>query len=295
VNSHRETITLGREYSTDEPSWDAGLDKPILRWAGGKSWLVKQLDRFLPKTFNNYHEPFLGGGSIFFSLRLGNESFLSDVNSDLINAHSQIRDDPDGVLHVLGGFRNTVDDYYRIREMVFSSLIEKAAQFIFLNRTCFNGLYRVNREGRFNVPYGFKDYKLLFDPDKFRRLSGLLRHATLWCGDFEDSLSNVREGDLVFLDPPYTVSHTKNGFVKYNEKLFSWGDQKRLASFIEKVRSRGASYILTNARHESIRTLFGQKDTPTSVCRTNVIGGRGAVRGPIEEYVFTNVNREEML
>jgi len=295
VNSHRETITAGREYRTDGPSRGAGLENPILRWAGGKSWLVKKLDRFLPKTFNNYHEPFFGGGSIFFNLRQGNESFLSDVNSDLINAHSQIREDPDGVLQVLERFRNTVDDYYRIRETVFSSPIEKAAQFIFLNRTCFNGLYRVNHEGKFNVPYGFKNYKLLFNPDKFRRLSGLLRHATLWCGDFEASLSNVREGDLVSLDPPYTVSHIKNGFVKYNEKLFSWGDQKRLVSFIEKVRSRGASYILTNAKHESIRILFGRKDIPISVCRSNVIGGRGAVRGPIEEYVFTNVNREEML
>jgi len=280
---------------TDEPLLGTELEKPILRWAGGKSWLVKHLDRFLPKTFNNYHEPFLGSGAIFFNLRPGNKSFLSDVNSELINAHSQIREDPDGVLQVLERFRNTVDDYYQIRETTSSSPTEKAARFIFLNRTCFNGLYRVNREGEFNVPYGFKSYKQLFDPDRFRRLSELLKHATLWCGDFEDSLSNVREGDLVFLDPPYTVSHIKNGFVKYNDKLFSWGDQKRLVSFIEKVRSRGARYILTNANHESIRDLFGRKDTPITVCRSNVIGGRGAARGTIEEYVFTNVNREESL
>ena len=294
MNSRIETAGANPEYHTAGPTGGTAFERPILRWAGGKSWLVKQLHRFLPKTFNNYHEPFFGGGAVFFNLRPPNQSFLSDVNPGLINAHSQIREDPAGVLGVLEGFRNTVDDYYRIRATVFSCPVEKAAQFIYLNRTCFNGLYRVNYEGAFNVPYGFKNYRLLFEPARFRRLSGLLRQAILSCGDFEDSLSNIEEGDLVFLDPPYTISHIKNGFVKYNGKLFSWEDQERLMSFIEKVRSRGASYILTNAKHESIRILFGQKDTPISVCRSNVIGGRGAARGPIEEYVFTNVNREDI-
>jgi DNA adenine methylase len=290
-----ENLTSTSQCGSDELIIPARLEKPILRWAGGKSWLVKELDRFLPKTFNDYHEPFLGGGSIFFNLRPRNKSFLSDVNPDLINAHSQIRNNPDGILQVLQSFRNTVDDYYQIREANFSSPIEKAARFIFLNRTCFNGLYRVNREGQFNVPYGFKSYKQLFDRARFRRLSELLKHARLWCGDFEESLSNIREGDLVFLDPPYTVSHVKNGFIKYNERLFSWGDQKRLVSFIEKIRSRRAHYILTNAKHESIRDLFGRKEMPITVYRNNVIGGRGAARGTIEEYLFTNVNQEESL
>ena len=280
-------------YRIVEPHLSKELETPILRWAGGKSWLTKQLDRFLPMTFNNYHEPFLGGGSVFFNLKPSNKAFLSDVNPDLMNAHSQIREDPDGILRVLERFKNTMDDYYLVRDTTFSSPTEKAARFIFLNRTCFNGLYRVNRKGEFNVPYGFKSYRTLFDPDRFRRLSGLLKRATLRCGDFEDSLSNIREGDLVFLDPPYTVSHIKNGFIKYNEKLFSWGDQERLVSFIERVRSRGARYILTNAKHESIRALFGRIDLPVSVPRASVIGGKGSTRGTIEEYIFTNVNRSE--
>jgi DNA adenine methylase len=273
----------------------AGLETPILRWAGGKGWLVKHLSKFLPETFNNYHEPFLGGGSIFFNLRPRNKAFLSDVNPDLMNAHSQIRESPDEILHVLERFRNTKGDYYLVRGMTFSSPTEKAAQFIFLNRTCFNGLYRVNGKGEFNVPYGFKSYRMLFDPDRFVRLSQLLKQANLWCGDFEDSLDNVRKGDLVFLDPPYIVSHIKNGFIKYNEKLFSWSDQERLVAFIEKIRRRGAYYILTNAKHESIRALFGREDQPIIVYRNSVIGGHGAMRGPIEEYVFTNVNRKEVL
>jgi DNA adenine methylase len=271
------------------------LEKSILRWAGGKTWLAKQLETFLPKTFVNYHEPFLGGGSVFFNLKLEHKSFLSDSNSDLINAHLQLRDNPEGVLRVLERFENTPSGYYRVRGMTCTSATEKAARFIFLNRTCFNGLYRVNRQGEFNVPYGFKSYRQLFEPDRFRRLSKLLKFATLWCGDFEDSLINIGEGDLVFLDPPYTVSHIKNGFVKYNEKLFSWEDQERLASFIRKICSRGAYYILTNAKHKSVRDLFGRIDSPVTVCRSSVIGGRGAVRGKTEEYVFSNVSPEESL
>jgi DNA adenine methylase len=166
-----------------------------------------------------------------------------------------------------------------------------AARFIYLNRTCFNGLYRVNLKGEFNVPYGFKNYRQLFDFNKLRRVSKLLKPTILRCYDFSASLEHVKSGDLVFLDPPYTATHIVNGFTKYNEKLFTSQDQERLASFVREIRKRGAYYILTNSRHDSIRELFGKIDTPVIVTRASVIGGKRARRGIIEEYVFTNVRQ----
>jgi DNA adenine methylase len=264
------------------------IQKPILRWAGGKTWLLKELYRFLPPRFNDYHEPFLGGGSVFFNIRVNRKAYLSDCNFDLINAYSQIRDNPEDVISLLAQFRNSKEDYYKIRGSLFGEPSEKAAQFIFLNRTCFNGIYRVNVRGEYNVPYGFKSYKQLFDFDRLREVSNLLKSAILSCSDFADSLLNIKEGDLVFLDPPYTVSHIKNGFIKYNEHSFMWKDQIRLASFISEVNRRGAYYVLTNAKHESIEELFGKIASPTTVSRASVIGGRSAKRGIIEEYVFSN-------
>jgi len=201
---------------------DSKFFRPIFRWAGGKNWLLKDLQKFLPSSFNNYHEPFLGGGSIFFNMNSNNKAFLSDCNSDLINAYSQTRDNLEELINLLKKFKNTKDEYYRIRGTQYSLPIEKAAQFIYLNRTCYNGIYRVNYKGEFNVPYGFKKYRKLFEFERFRKASELLKRAELLSYDFELSLENIKEGDFVFLDPPYTVSHIKNGFLKYNENIFSW-------------------------------------------------------------------------
>jgi len=264
------------------------LEKCILRWAGGKTWFIKELHGFLPCTFNDYHEPFFGGGSVFLNLKPKGKSYLSDSNADLMSAYCQIRDDVDAVIHILRQFKNTEEQYYQIRGTRFHTLAEKAAQFIYLNRTSFNGIYRVNLNGVYNVPYGFKNYEQLFDFDRLRKISDLLKPAILSSGDFEVALEHVREGDLVFLDPPYTVSRNKNGFIKYNEKLFSWKDQIRLASFIEEVHNRGAYYILTNAKHDSVKELFGRLNDPISVSRPSVVGGTKAKRGTVEEYVFAN-------
>lgn len=173
--------------------------------------------------------------------------------------------------------------------IIYDTPIEKAARFLYLNRTCFNGIYRVNMRGEFNVPYGKNEYKDLFEFERFRRASEIFQTANLFCDDFWSSLKNVDKGDLVFLDPPYTVSHIKNGFIQYNEKLFSWVDQKRLAEYIFELKKKKAFYILTNAKHEAVESLFGTIDRPVSVSRASLIGGKKAKRGTIEEYIFTNV------
>lgn len=262
--------------------------KPIFRWAGGKNWLLKDLHKFLPLNSGNYHEPFLGGGAVFFNINSMRDAFLSDCNSDLINAYIQIRDNLDQLIFFLKKFKNTKKDYYKIRVKKYNRPAERAAQFIYLNRTCYNGIYRVNYNGEFNVPYGFKKYKKLFEFDRFRRASELLKRARLKSHDFEISIKNIKKGDLVFLDPPYTVSNTKNGFIKYNEKLFSLKDQKRLASYINEVVKRNAFYILTNAYHPLIKELFGKIGYPITITRANIIGGKNAKRGIIKEFIFTN-------
>ena len=263
-------------------------DKSIFRWAGGKNWLLRDLHKYLPPSFNNYHEPFFGGGSVFFYLKPKGKSYLSDKNDDLINAYCVIRDNVEEAITFLKQFKNTKEEYYKIRDKKFQGSVEKAAKFIYLNRFGFNGIYRVNLNGRYNVPYGFKKYKQLFDYDKFRRVSILLKDSFLSSEDFEVSLTRIEAGDLVFLDPPYIASNVKNGFIKYNEKLFTWDDQRSLAGYIMKLIRKKAFFILTNAKHEAVKGLFGNICSPISIRRANVIGGKNAKRGIVEEYIFTN-------
>lgn len=270
-------------------SHNFSIEKPILRWAGGKNWLLKDLTKYLPKLFNNYHELFLGGASVFLSLKPSGKAYLSDTNFELINALTQIKINVDDLILALKQYKNTKDEYYKVRESVYEDPIKQAARFIYLNRTCFNGIYRVNLKGEFNVPYGFKEYKNLFEFNRLRKASKILQSAELSVGDFGSFISNIEANDLVFLDPPYTVSHVKNGFIKYNEKLFSLEDQKRLAKFISKIKEKNAFYIMTNAKHDVVLDIFGNIDLPISISRASVIGGKKAKREIIEEYLFTNV------
>lgn len=263
---------------------------PFLRWAGGKNWFVKHLNNYLPKDgFNDYHEPFLGGGSIFFNIQTRN-SFLSDVNEDLIVAYTEIRDNVEEVIIELQQFKNTEDYYYLIREQINNSYRTKeAAKFIFLNQTSYNGIYRVNLNGKYNVPYGFRS-KDFFQPDNLRHASNALKNAKIFASDFTKILPNIKTGDLVFLDPPYTVSHYNNGFIKYNSKLFSEQDQIRLSKLISEIKNMGAFYIMTNADHDQVHEIFKcNGDRFTTQERASLIGGKNSKRGIYKEAIYTNV------
>jgi len=269
--------------------------KPFLRWAGGKNWLIKQLDTILPiPKFNNYHEPFLGGGSIFINLKslgyIKRAAFLSDQNKELINSYNVIKTELEPLVELLKNFRNEREFYYYIRDRNYTSNIERAAQFIFLNRTSFNGIYRVNLRGEYNVPYGSKNYKMLFDFENFDRLRQLFENSVFESIDFEEALYKIERNDLVFLDPPYTVAHENNGFIKYNQKIFAWEDQERLLNYIEVIKSKQAYFILTNAAHDNIDNLFKKIGRKIIITRYSVIGGKGADRKQINEYLYTNCN-----
>lgn len=264
--------------------------KPFLRWAGGKNWLVKHLDKFLPKDgFKNYHEPFLGGGSIFLSIQPTKKAFLSDLNKDLISTYTSLQDNPEEIIKVLKTYKKTKDFYYKLRDKNFQDPIKQAASFIYLNQTSFNGIYRVNLKGQYNVPYAHRAKDFL-DADNLRLISFKLQKAILFHGDFSLTKKNIKPRDFVFLDPPYTVSHNDNGFIKYNQKLFSLDDQRRLSSLIDYIKIKGAYYVMTNAAHKTIEGIFEKGDHLLKLNRANLIGGINAERGQTTEYVFTNVN-----
>lgn len=263
--------------------------KPFLRWAGGKSWLIKHLEPILDGlTFNNYHEPFIGGAAVFLAMKPQNRAYLSDLNEDLINTYKVLKRSPVELISELERYENTEEFYYYIRGLEFEDKIEKAARFIYLNQTSFNGIYRVNLKGKYNVPYGFRS-KHFIEVDKLYQVSKKLRKTVFTVGDFEIVRDRLKPNDLVFLDPPYTVSHNNNGFIKYNQKLFTLDDQYRLSKLIDAIKDKGAYYILTNAAHEKIREIFTKDDIVLEKSRSNIIGGNQAQRGRTTEFLFTNI------
>lgn len=268
--------------------------KPFLRWAGGKTWLTKHIHQYLLREFENYFEPFLGGGSIYFFLKNNNlvkgEVTLADVNSGLIECYKTLRDKPELVVNELKKYKNQPSEYYLERSLKYNTDFEEAAKFIFLNRTSFNGIYRENLKGEYNVPYGYKTYKTLFDFDNMMRVSEALQNTKIEISDFGETLNKIGTSDFTFIDPPYTVAHENNGFVKYNQKIFSWNDQIRLKDNISMLHEKGAFYILTNAFHKSLIDLYEEIDNSNKIERYSVVGGNNAKREKYSELIITNLN-----
>lgn len=263
--------------------------RPIIRWAGGKTWLTKSINDFVPTSFNNYHEPFLGSAAIFLHLKPKKTCYLSDANKELINFYLQVRDNLKELVKEVNKLENNEEAYYQIRSWSPISLIHSAARFYYLNKTCFNGLYRVNKQGVFNVPYGFRDEKHIIDSNKFEEIRCVLKDGVyIKHQDFSESLKAVKKNDLVFLDPPYTVAHNNNGFVEYNQNIFSWRDQERLAELILMIKAKGAYFILTNAVHESIIKLYGKIGKRFEIERSSTISGHMKDRKRVSEFIITN-------
>lgn len=280
LGSNQSSLNLSSTHSA----------KPFLRWAGGKSWLLKHFDKIAPDlSYNNYHEPFLGGAALFFFLQPSKQSYLSDLNTELIHTYEAVKDNVELVIKELRAFRNTESEYYKVREKVYRSDYKRAAQFIYLNQTSFNGIYRVNLKGIYNVPFGYRS-KNFFEPENLRLVSANLKKSFFTVGDFDIVRKKLNKNDLVFLDPPYTVTHNNNGFIKYNQKLFSLDDQFRLSKLIDDIKKAGAYYILTNAAHQTIEKIFEKGDKKYLLQRASLIGGINANRGHYSEVIFTNIN-----
>ena len=260
---------------------------PFLKWAGGKRWLCNRLMELELPTDGRYIEPFLGSGAVFFALQ-PTKALLSDANFELINTYAAIRDNPGRISELLRVHqrRHSTEYYYMMRDYRPRCEYRMAARFLYLNRTCWNGLYRVNLSGKFNVPIGTKS-SVNLATDDWLAVSKILKPVELVCGDFEDSIETARKGDLVFADPPYTVKHNYNGFIKYNDALFSWNDQIRLRDAILRAQNRGATVIVTNAHHESVRQLYEKNFVLEPVVRASVLAGSAIHRGRFEELLIT--------
>lgn len=260
---------------------------PFLKWAGGKRWLLRSYPHLFPESFDTYIEPFLGSGSIFFGLN-PQRAILSDRNAALVECYAAIREDHKRVARhlALHAANHSASHYYRVRGQSHRTSATRAAAFLYLNRVCWNGLYRVNQRGQFNVPLGTKTAVLL-DTDNFSEVAKRLDAATIAAADFENTIEAARSSDFIFADPPYTVKHNNNGFIKYNEALFEWSDQLRLKSALERASNRGALFMLTNADHSSIRKLY-QGTRIRKVRRFSVLSGDANFRGETSEVVITN-------
>lgn len=267
---------------------ESTIANPFLKWAGGKRWLAASHSLLLPEAFNRYYEPFLGGAAIFFSLQ-PNSAVLADINKELIDCYVALRDDWAAVeehlkIHQIS---HSHEYYYQVRAAKPRSHAKRAARFIYLNRTCWNGLYRVNLKGQFNVPKGTKT-NVLLGTDNFQSVSRLLQNVELLNADFEVSLSKAKKGDFIFVDPPYTVKHNFNGFVKYNETMFRWEDQLRLSECLIEASKRGCLILLTNANHPSVVELYKHDFELIPLTRPSVIAASSSKRGMYEELAIKN-------
>jgi DNA adenine methylase len=260
--------------------------RPFLKWAGGKRWLVERSDFHIPEFDGRYIEPFLGGGAMFFGVSSRN-SLISDVNEKLIEVYKSIRDNHSEVIFYLSEHQahHSQEYYYRMRSLVIEDKAERAAQFLYLNRTCWNGLYRENLKGQFNVPIGTKSKIAPPDEDWVATVAAL-QGSEICCCDFEKSIDRAESDDLLFIDPPYTTAHNFNGFVKYNQKIFTWDDQIRLRDSVARAVSRGAKALITNADHPSVISLYEGVGVPEHIARASVISGKNAGRQNTTELII---------
>jgi DNA adenine methylase len=269
--------------------------RPFLKWAGGKGQLLGGLHACVPKSYDRYFEPFLGGGALFFSLRPA-KGVLGDINREIVDCYTAVRDEVDSLVRALRDHRYEVDHYYTVRDAnpADLSLVERAARTIFLNKTGFNGLYRVNRAGKFNVPFGRYAKPAICDEENLRACSAALANAELVAGDFERVAARAKAGDFVYFDPPYVPLSRTAAFTAYAPGGFDLDAQSRLAAFFDKLAARGVALLLSNSDVPEIRKLYARYRIRT-VAATRAINSKATRRGPVNEVLVRHVNGERRI
>jgi DNA adenine methylase len=267
------------------------LVRPIVKWAGGKTRLLSSLKPHVPKQIKTYAEPFAGGAALFFALageapRRFEGAVLNDANPELVACYRAIQRHVDDVIAALGKYRYDRTLYYKTRDRDTAQMsdVERAARFIFLNRTCYNGLWRVNAKGKFNVPFGrYRDPRIC-DPDALRAASWALAGTTIHNGDFTTVTRELGAGDFVYFDPPYVPVSKTADFTSYAAGGFGASDQARLVSEIRRLRTAGARVVLSNADTPETRALYkGFKKVTVEAPRP--INSNAQKRGPARELV----------
>ena len=269
---------------------------PFVKWAGGKRQLLAQIRERMPREYNRYYEPFIGGGAVVFDL-LPENALINDINEALINAYVQIRENVDSFLDNINRIDSAIGEdgkayYYSMRNLYNMKLekmqydIELAALFVFLNKHCFNGLYRVNSKGLFNVPYN-NSKRMSYDEESIRMTSDYLKRVTITTGDFEDACRNAGRGDFVFLDSPYAPLNPTS-FESYTKEGFTLESHERLARLYDELTERGCYCMLTNHNTELIEQLYGNKGYTISVVNVKRMINSDANNRKGQEVIICN-------
>lgn len=267
---------------------------PVLKWVGGKRQLLTELQSRMPKHFTTYYEPFVGGGALFFD-RQPTKAVLNDSNSELINVYEQIRDAVDDLIEALKQMRNIPEEYYRIRRkdrdgsLERMTPVERAARIIYLNKTCYNGLFRVNSHGEFNSPFGFYRKPNIVNETVLRAVSKYLSVAEIkfTCGDYSKALERIHKGAFVYLDPPYDPVSNSASFTGYTQGGFDAEEQERLCCICKQLNDKGVSFMLSNSDTKRIHSLYKDFKIETVQARRNV-NSDGAGRGEVSEVIVRN-------
>lgn len=269
---------------------------PFLKWAGGKRRLLKQYAPYFPDrtAIARYYEPFIGSAAVYFYLQPG-DARLSDVNRQLVEIYQVVQQNVEGLIQALSVHRNERDYYYQVRALdpAMLSPVERAGRLIFLNRTCYNGLYRENRSGQFNVPFGRYDNPTICDEKRLRRASAALQGVDLIVGDFAQVVQAAVPGDFVYFDPPYAPLNATSNFTSYNRHGFDQDDQRRLAGVIDQLTRRGVRVMLSNSSAPLIYELYdrpGLRLVPIQARRN--INSKAEKRGPVKELLILNYDPE---
>lgn len=273
------------------------MPRPFLKWAGGKSQLIQQYLPYFPEHYQNYYEPFVGGGAIFFYLQPA-RSLLIDINIELINVYRCVRDQVESLILLLEEHRekHSSEHYYAVRSQPLpesdwldqGNNLERAARLIYLNKTCFNGLYRENSKGHFNVPLGSYKQPSIYDPDLLRACSTALKAAQIEVGCFDQVLDRARtSNDFVYFDPPYHPISATSKFTSYNRYSFHAADQIRLRDVFAELSDRGVQVMLSNSDCEFVRDLYKDFNIHTIYASRN-INCNAEKRGKITEVLITS-------
>lgn len=266
---------------------------PVLKWAGGKRQLLPEILRRLPEKIDTYYEPFVGGGAVFFALaheRRFKKAVLTDQNPDLIAVYRALKSNLKRLMEVLKEHdaKHCEDYYYSVRdELETTSLVERAARMIYLNKTGFNGLYRVNRSGKFNVPFGRYDKPRILDEPRLIAANKALENVEIAIADFEKSCKRAKPGDAVYLDPPYLpVSSTAN-FSDYHAEPFGIEEHERLANAFGELAERGVYALLSNSHTKDTRAIFSKFEVEVVKARRSINSVKSR-RGPVGEILVSN-------
>ncbi len=266
---------------------------PFIKWAGGKKQLLGQIDKYLLKNFNKYLEPFVGGGALFFYL-LPNKAVLIDNNKELINCYRVIQNKIGELINSLKKHKNEKDYFYKIRsldripeEFKKLSSVERASRTIFLNKCCFNGLYRVNSKGEFNVPFGKYENPKFCDEENLLAVNTILKDIQIINGDFKECIELAEKDDFIYFDPPYQPVSTTANFTSYTKENFNKEDQVRLFKVYKELDNRGCKVMLSNSYNEFILDLYKKFDLKTVYAR-RAINSDASGRGQIKEVLIIN-------